>query len=82
MAQKGFEEDRMQRINCWEFKKCGREKDCPAYPHHGRNCFAVTGSWCGGALQGSYEAKIEKCRTTCAFYQGIMDGSIDFDAAS
>ena len=72
----------MEFVNCWESKKCGREKECPAYPHHGRNCFAVTGSWCGGVKQGSYVDKIQKCRETCGFYKGMMDGTIDVKQAS
>jgi hypothetical protein len=66
----------MERVNCWEYKQCGREQDCPAYPHHGRNCFAVTGSMCGGVQQGSYAEKIQKCRESCDFYNGVMDGTI------
>ena len=72
----------MKLVNCWEYKKCGREKECPAYPHHGRNCFAVTGSWCGGVEQGSYFDKIRACRETCTFYKGMMDGTIDMEEAS
>ncbi len=66
----------MELVNCWQYKKCGREKECPAYPDHGRNCFAVTGSWCGGVEQGSCAEKIQKCRETCAFYKWIMDGTL------
>jgi hypothetical protein len=60
--------------NCWEVTKCGRETECPAYPLHGRACFAVTATMCRGKRQGSYEAKIEKCRQECAFYKKMMDG--------
>ncbi|MGB6063359.1 MAG: hypothetical protein WBG50_01035 [Desulfomonilaceae bacterium] len=64
----------MERKNCWEFTKCGREKECPAYPKHGRNCFAVTGSMCRGQKQGTYDEKIAKCRELCAFYKEMMEG--------
>ena len=39
-------------MNCWEFKKCGREKHgvkekelgrCPAFPDHGKHCARVQG---------------------------------------
>jgi len=35
-----------KRVNCWEFKKCGRDKtnDCPAYPKGGRVCYLVAGT--------------------------------------
>ncbi|MEW6114025.1 MAG: two-CW domain-containing protein [Thermodesulfobacteriota bacterium] len=64
----------MQLVNCWEHRKCGRERSCPAYPNHGRNCFAVTGTWCRGEEQGTYEAKIDKCRELCRFYEELMGG--------
>ncbi len=62
----------MEQSNCWEYTKCGREKHCPAYPYHGRGCFAVTGTWCRGEKQPSYDKKITRCREVCAFYQEIM----------
>jgi hypothetical protein len=60
--------------NCWEFLKCGREAGCPAYPDHGKECFAVTGTTCRGEKQGSYDDKIHKCRETCGFYGNMMCG--------
>lgn len=65
----------MAGTNCWEHTKCGREEECPAYPDHGRDCFAVTGTWCRGEEQGSYEEKIEKCRRLCKFYEELMGGA-------
>jgi methyl-accepting chemotaxis protein len=62
--------------NCWDLLKCGRESDCPAYPNHGRECYAVTGTMCHGKLQGTYEEKIAECRHTCDFYKGVMDLSV------
>lgn len=59
--------------NCWEYTGCGREKQCPAYPHNGRDCYMVTGTWCRGEQQGSYGEKILKCRELCGFY-GEMFG--------
>jgi methyl-accepting chemotaxis protein len=60
--------------NCWEVVKCKREAECPAYPDHGRECYAVTSTMCRGEKQGTYEDKIEKCRKQCAFYKKAMDG--------
>ena len=62
----------MEYQSCWEFTKCGREQNCPAFPHHGRACFAVTGTWCRGQQQPSYEAKIGECREVCGFYKDVM----------
>lgn len=69
--------------NCWEVMNCGRKngrmKGCPAYPHHGKECFAVTGTMCRGQQHGSYKEKIEKCRKECAFYAQIMNGDATED---
>ena len=63
-------------MNCWEFKKCGREAGgskaaelgvCPAYPDHGKTCARTTGTLCGGQVQGSFAMKLY--RMQCNFYQ-------------
>ena len=65
------------RLNCWEFKECGREAGgtkarelgiCPAYPNHGHNCAAIAGTLCGGKVQGSFAAKLSNCQK-CEFFQ-------------
>jgi hypothetical protein len=56
-----------KKINCWEFKKCGKEKNCPAYSYHGRICWYIAGTFCGGKVQGEYAKKIKDCRK-CEFY--------------
>ncbi len=68
--------------NCWEVMNCGRINGCPAYPHHGKECFAVTGTMYRGRQQGSYKEKIEKCRKECSFYAIIMDGDVTEDLRS
>ncbi len=64
-------------MNCWEFKKCGRELGgvnakelgvCPAYPNDGHNCAKVAGTLCGGKVQGSFAGKILSCMQ-CDFYR-------------
>ena len=64
-------------MNCWEFKKCGRELGgvnveklgaCPAYPDHGRHCARVAGTLCGGDIQGSFAQKLPNCMH-CDFYK-------------
>ena len=63
--------------NCWEIKDCGRTPGgakakelgvCPAYPDHGRECWAIAGTLCGGKVQGSFATKLGTC-TKCGFYQ-------------
>ena len=63
-------------MNCWGFKKCGREAGgarvnelgvCPAYPNHGNHCALVAGTLCGGKIQGSFAMKVASCMK-CEFY--------------
>ncbi len=64
-------------MNCWEFKKCGREGGggkvkelgvCPAYPNHGTHCARITGTLCGGKVQGFFAMKLANCME-CEFYK-------------
>ncbi len=55
-------------MNCWEFKKCAREKNCPAYPDHGTQCARVAGTLCGGKVQGIFAMKLSSC-LQCEFYR-------------
>lgn len=63
-------------MNCWEFKKCGREAGglkskelgvCPAYPDYGKQCARVAGTLCGGQVQGTFALKLGNCQK-CEFY--------------
>ncbi len=42
----------------------------PAYPDHGRDCWAVDGTLCRGEKQGSAEQKRQDCITLCKFMEG------------
>jgi len=67
-----------KKIQCWEFKKCGHEKDskCPAIVQHaGRSCWLVAGTLCGGAVQGDFAQKLPSCKE-CDFYSKIKKGSL------
>jgi signal transduction histidine kinase len=70
-------EEEASEINCWEYMKCGRDKDaaekCPAYPHFGRTCWAVAGTFCEGKVQGTFAQKYEDCQK-CGFYQKLTAG--------
>ena len=63
-------------MNCWEYKKCGREEGglkakvrgvCPAYPDNGKDCAKVAGTLCGGEIQGTFAMKIASC-LKCDFF--------------
>ncbi len=78
----------MLKLNCWEFKKCGREPGgakvaelgvCLAATevrtqgvnggrNGGRACWALTGTLCGGQVQGTYSMKLGNC-LDCEFYR-------------
>lgn len=80
----------MSKLNCWEFKKCGREPGgakvgelgvCPAAVERrthgvndgkngGRACWAVTGTLCGGKVQGTFAAKLMNCQQ-CQFFMDV-----------
>jgi signal transduction histidine kinase len=68
-------EDQAARTPCWEFMKCGRDRDastkCPANPHFGRICWVVAGTFCEGKVQGTFAQKCEDCRK-CEFYQKVQ----------
>jgi hypothetical protein len=66
----------MAGVRCWEFRKCGKEKECPAYPNNGFNCWTVKSTVCRGQVQGEYHEKIGGCRHLCDYYQGVMMGTV------
>ncbi|MCL5022343.1 MAG: ATP-binding protein [Nitrospirae bacterium] len=62
------------KVQCWEYMKCGRERDatmkCPSYPNFGRICWVVAGTFCEGKVQGTYAQKYEDCKK-CEFYRKV-----------
>ena len=64
-------------LNCWEIKKCERQKggkkvndlgECIASKEGmGHSCWAVAGTLCGGKIQGTTAQKIGYC-TSCKVY--------------
>ncbi|MCI4624399.1 MAG: ATP-binding protein [Candidatus Magnetoovum sp. WYHC-5] len=71
-------EEEAGKMQCWELMKCGKDRlnagECSAYPHHGRICWAIAGTFCDGKAQGSYAQKIENCKR-CKFYKSIHSGT-------
>ena len=81
----------MAKLNCWEFKKCGRQPGgakaaelgvCPASEERrlngvnggrcaGRGCWALTGTLCGGKVQGTYATKLGNCMQ-CEFFKLVQ----------
>ena len=64
-------------LNCWEIKKCGRQKagkkvykfgECIASKEGmGHSCWAVAGTLCFDKIQGTFAQKIGFC-TSCEVY--------------
>ena len=67
-------EENPGEVKCWEYMKCGRDKDatakCPAYPQFGKVCWVVAGTFCEGKVQGTFAQKYEDCRK-CDFFQMV-----------
>jgi signal transduction histidine kinase len=70
-------EEEANKIKCWEFNKCGVEKAegaasmmCPAYPHYGRICWVIAGTFCGKRVSGAIAKKLGNCKK-CEFYKRV-----------
>ncbi len=81
----------MEKVNCWEFKKCGRQPggdkvvelgQCKAAINDfangmnnginaGRVCWAVSGTLCGGEVQGLFATKASSC-LDCDFFKHVL----------
>jgi hypothetical protein len=64
--------------NCWEFKKCGNEQNCPAFSEErldginggknsGRCCWVVAGTLSLDKPTGKFAQEIDTCEK-CDFY--------------
>jgi len=58
------------KVQCWEFIKCGREKDlsCPAVTQQaGRRCWLTAGTLCGDVARCDHAVTLTSCME-CTFY--------------
>lgn len=82
----------MEKQNCWEYKKCGREPggskvaelgECSAATEKrvdgihggmngGRACWVISGTLCGGKVQGTFAGKLSNC-LACEFYKTVQN---------
>ncbi len=70
-------EEEETKIKCWEFHKCGvekaegsAEKRCRAYPHFGRICWAIAGTFCEKKISCAIAQKSGDCRK-CEFHKRV-----------
>ncbi len=90
IGEKTTKEALMAKMNCWDYKKCGRQQGgakvsdlglCPASTdthfsganngkNGGRACWVISGTLCGGKVQGTYAAKSKNC-LECDFYATV-----------
>ena len=54
-------------VPCWIKKECDRI-DCPAYENMEVRCWYAAGTYCGGAVQGTFADKYGNCRK-CEVFQ-------------
>lgn len=58
---------------CWDITGCpeAQRQKCPAYNSSEVRCWLLSGTWCKGAQQGDFSAKIRNCMT-CEAYKVIQ----------
>ncbi|MBU0730956.1 MAG: hypothetical protein KKE17_15200 [Proteobacteria bacterium] len=54
-------------VHCWETKECTR-KQCPIIGEEGVRCWQVSGTYCGGSVQGQFVDKYHSCKE-CEVYK-------------
>ena len=69
------EVSKVDMLKCWEVKKCGKE-ECPAYGNRDRRCWYLTGTHCGGEIQGSYHQKKSNCGQCPVYQHAIKEGTV------
>jgi diguanylate cyclase (GGDEF)-like protein len=59
-------------VHCWETKECGKT-DCPSYKAENLRCWQVSGTFCGGEVQGVFARKYGDCRKCEVFKNSISN---------
>ncbi|RJQ44660.1 MAG: GGDEF domain-containing protein [Nitrospiraceae bacterium] len=61
-------------LKCWEVKNCDQQ-GCPSYKSENLRCWQVSGTFCGGNVQGFFAQKFGDCRK-CEIYQNAFKDRI------
>jgi len=62
-------------LKCWEFKNC-KQTNCPSYDSQNLRCWQVSGTFCGGNVQGVFAKKFGDCRK-CEVYKYAFRNKIN-----
>jgi diguanylate cyclase (GGDEF)-like protein len=62
-------------LKCWEVKNCTHIA-CPSYKSENLRCWQVSGTFCGGKVQGVFANKYGDCRK-CEIYQNAFKDRIN-----
>ncbi len=61
-----------QLVKCWEEKNCKNSK-CPSYKSSDLRCWQLSGTFCGGVVQGAFALKLGDCQK-CTVYKKATKG--------
>lgn len=62
-------------LKCWETKNC-EQFGCPSYKSENLRCWEISGTFCGGKVQGYFAQKYGDCRQ-CEVYQNAYRDRIN-----
>ena len=62
-------------LKCWEIKSC-KQTHCPSYDSQNLRCWQVSGTFCGGNVQGVFAKKFGDCRK-CDVYKYAFKNTIN-----
>lgn len=62
-------------LKCWETKDC-KQVECPSYKSDNLRCWEISGTFCGGKVQGYFAQKYGDCRH-CGVYQNAYKDRIN-----
>jgi diguanylate cyclase (GGDEF)-like protein len=62
-------------LKCWEVKNC-TQVGCPSYKSENLRCWQVSGTFCGGKVQGVFANKYGDCRE-CEVYKNAFKDKIN-----
>ncbi|RJQ21450.1 MAG: GGDEF domain-containing protein [Nitrospiraceae bacterium] len=62
-------------LKCWEVKNC-QHTECPSYKSQNLRCWQISGTFCGGKVQGYFANKYGDCRK-CDVYRNAFKDRIN-----